>query len=279
MRKNLSFKHIGIAGLVVVNLLLFTGTGWALTWTYSYDPYNDATGGNIWEAYRMGYASDDQYLYFNMWVGLPISGASAEVTYGTTWLEPGDLYINVGGEHNAGTGDVYGLALTTHSGDMNNDPNDNSYPWSPVTQGHLYSDALFATGTYEGYPNAGPTGTPYDGGLDPFGHRNNYPTHIAGYGTDLGYQGPVTWTYLGYTDVDPSANTKNRPVYEVNARISLVDLGLQGGGTFELWWAAECGNDGAMIAGSVPTPEPGTLGLLSMGFLSLGGYVIRRKRS
>ncbi len=290
MTRKVNLKKIGIfAVLLMIHLGLFIENSWALSWTYSYDPYNDATGGNTWEVYRIGYAFDDQWLYFNIWTGYPTPTGYPNsqptpmglVTYGNTTLEPGDLYINVNGQHNTSTGTVYGLGLTDHSGDMTNDPNDNIYAWLPVQQGHLYSNAIFATGTYEAYPNAGITGTPYDGGLDPFGHGNNYPTFIAGYGTDLGpqTQNGVTWVSLGTRDVDPSTNRVNRTVYEVNTAISLASLGLQGGGSFEFWWAPECGNDAAMVAGQIPTPEPATLGLLTIGLIGLRRYVFRHKQA
>ena len=167
--------------------------------------------------------------------------------------------------------------MTTHAGDMNADisdshgaytsgDNDNDYSWAFVEQGHLYSDAMFSTGVYSAYNG---TKGDKDGGKDPFGSENNAPVHIAEFGADLGYQGELSWEkYDQYK-------------YEVNAVIRLIDLGIHGGETFELWWAMECGNDFAMIAGtapetSAPVPEPGTILLLGSGIFGMIGFVRKR---
>ena len=216
-----------------------------------------------------------------------------------TMINAGDLLINVGGSHNDGyvldaegnpqyaSGDVFGLALNTHEGDMNYDMlhtsssyssagKDDEYDWTKVESGHLYSDAFFSTGVYEAYKGAKGD---VDGGKDAFGDENNAPVHIAEFGADLGFQGEVRWEKLaGYTVVDENG-TKKKNVYEVNAVISLEALGLKGGETFEIWWAMECGNDFISISGVAPTfpvPEPGTIILLGLGILGLSG--IRQKR-
>jgi len=294
--KRVSTHPISLAVVTIMSILFVSGNALALDWTYSYDAYNDASYNWNYEIYRMGYAFDDDYLYFNMLTGMPEAGRGK--------VQSGDLYINVGGSHLGGydgsgydaayaSGTVFGLALTDHSGDMNADltpthsayksgNDDNSYAWSAVTQGHLYSNAFFSTGIYEGYE-----GTSYwkkamndDGGQDPFGGNNNAPAHIASYGDDLGFQGDVTWKYLGYTPVNEAGNVSMK-AYEVNAMISLDSLGIVGGESFELWWSMECGNDFAMIDGTMPdqpvaTPEPGTLLLVGSGLFA--GILFMRKR-
>ena len=263
-------KALKILSLLVTATCLFSANVLALNWTYVDDPTNDASGGDLYEVYRMGYAYDEEHLYFNMRTAFPQSGDDQGI-------EPGDLYINVGGSHNSGTGDVYGLALTDHEGDMNNDVadldwvktalDDDGYAWTAVEQGHLYSDAIFSTGLYENYNGADELSE--DGGNDPFGGGNNIPVHIAEFGGDLGEQDAVTWE---------EANG----LYEVNAVISLEDLGLRSGGRFELWWSMECGNELAMLSGDVvpkptATPEPGTLFLLGGGLFTLVGIIRKRK--
>jgi hypothetical protein len=282
--KNVHRNIISLVVFTVATLVMFTPNSQALDWTYVYDSYNDASGGDVYEVYRMGYAFDEEYLYFNMLTGFPQTGDGQGI-------EAGDLYINIGGSHNTGTGTVFGLGLTNHEGDMNNDVDylswvntahaDDGYDWDAVQAGYLYQDAVFSTGVNEGY--AGANEYAEDGGRDPFGSQNNIPTHIAEYEADLGFQGNVTWEDRGTIAINETG-TKFKHAYEVNAVISLEDLGVLGGESFELWWSMECGNELAMISGAVPeiptsaVPEPGTILLFGGGLLGLCG-LIRKRRS
>lgn len=290
-----TMKMLRRIGLVVVALFAIGGNSWALNWTYQYDSASDASGGSTYEVYRMGYAFDQGKLYVNILTGLPQTGSNN----GSMNIAPGDLFINVGGSLLDGytgsgvnakyaTGNVFGLALTNHAGDMNNDMYnstyylanaDNSYAWSAVTAGHLYSNAMFSTGTYEAYSGASGTA---DGGKDPFGGNNNAPAHIAQFGLDLGLQGAVTYNYVTNVAVN-AAGTVKKNAYEINAVIGLDALGIKGGEKIDLWWSMECGNDffhlDPVIAPAVTgTPEPGTLVLLGLGLLA-GVSLTRKVRS
>ena len=254
----------GAAPLTLM-VLAVVGTG-AAPYTWSLDATDDHTGPDDYAVYQLGWRIENDSLDVIIRTNFPETGVFGGTdSFGDPFFLPGDLYINLGGLHNANTGNVFGLGLTSHSGDPTFNPFDHGLPWSPVSQGNLYSDAVFATGTYEAYPFAGPTGTPYDGGPDIYGHGNNLPTLIAGYGADLGSQGPVSWTA-----------TAGQPwAYEVSASVNLTALGAGDGDDFELWWAMECGNDGIMAAGTVPpVPEPGSLAILAFG----AGVLIRRRR-
>ena len=266
-----------LASLIAVGASLFSvNSAQALTYTVGYDSPSDASGGNTWEIYSIGYASDGVNLYLSMNVGYQLSGIQngGDSYSGSTPLSPGDIYINKNGSHNAGTGTVYGLAVTTHSGDMTADPSDNALPWSPVVAGHLYSNAGFVTGTYEGYDGADQFSE--DGGNDPYGHANNIPTLIASYASDLGAQ-VLSLSLLNSgaaVQVNPNGTTRTN-VWNIAATIALSSLGLSGSDTFEVWWSPECGNDTYSVRGTVP--EPASLGLLVSGLLGASG-VLRRKR-
>ncbi|MBN2355301.1 PEP-CTERM sorting domain-containing protein [candidate division KSB1 bacterium] len=178
-------------------------------WQFSHDSTDDASGGYGYEAFRLATTFDAEYMFVELITDFPIRGLMSDYQ---GWLSPGDLYVNVGGSFIQKTGTTYGLALTSHSGDMNEyyDPYDYVYDWDSVQQGYLYKDVIFSTGTFEEY--LGSDQWFEDGGLDPFGRGNNIPVHIAQYGQDLGYQGPISWQ-LGV----PEPST-----------ISLISIGVTG---------------------------------------------------
>lgn len=249
-----------LAGLLAVTASL----GGPYVWTS--DPGNDASGGSAWEIYGMGYRFEDGNLDIAIKTNVPETARWGGTSYGSTWISPGDLYLNIGGSYAAGTGTSFGLGMTTHlNGDIDNDPNNNSLPWKYVYQGGLYKDAVFSTGTYEDYGNAGYySGTPWDG--DGSSHNNNYPALIADYSDGIGYQGDPVWNSVSGESYE----------YLLTASIDRGLLGLDEGDSFEVWWTTECGNDAVKVSGVAPAvPEPASLLLLSLGCAA----VIRRRKT
>lgn len=261
----MKLRSCGRATVGMVVLLLASTAAIAGPYTWTTDSYSDHTGPSDYSLHGIGYRIENGQLDVIIRGNYPNAVLTGPDSYdNNASISPGDLYINVGGSHNQGTGSVFGLGFTNHAGDMTADPNDNGLAWPSVATGYLYGGATFATGTNESYPYAGWSGTPYDGGDDPYGHDNNLPALIAGYTQNLGYQGPVSWTSISGQPWD----------YEISASMSLAAMDLYDT-SFELWWTMECGNDAVKASGCAPpVPEPATLAFLGFGAAAL----FRRRR-
>lgn len=242
-----------------------------LSWTITNDVLQDAAGGDPYEVYGMGTAISGNSLYV-------VVRTNFDVVNGTDneWdsysanvhFDPGDLYVNVGGTFQSGTGTEYGVATTTHG---NLSPQAYNAWGSPVTAGNLYTadtasgSPMFADGTYERYEYnyLGATASPPDGDGDL--RTNSYPTFIR-YGAEYGSD--VAAVLVESNSTDPW-------LYDLYYRIDLSALNPWNQ-TVQLFWTMECGNDGVQTF--VPfgeIPEPTTVALLLSG---AGVLAAKRRR-
>jgi len=234
-----------------------------LSWNITPDPTNDSAGGSNYQVFGVGHAISGNMLYVVVRTNFPEAGVSGGDSYAKpVTFSPGDLYINVGGTFQAGTGTEYGVASTSHGNVVTQ-----AYAtWgSPVIAGRLYNhnfvagSPMFADGTLERYQTDVPTFTPDDG--DGNNLVNSYPTLIR-FGGEIGDFSGVRWRSNG---PDPWA-------YDIYYKIDLTALGYTGQ-AIQLFWTMECGNDGGQHF--VPEiPEPTTMALLLTGV----GVVAARKR-
>jgi len=141
-------------------------------------------------------------------------------------------------------------------------PLQQAYPgqiWTSVTAGNLYSNAVFATGTYEQYQLAYPTYAPDDG--DGNNRKNSYPTLIKSGNLVAGDVSGVRYT---------NADAAKAWDYEIFYKVSLASLGLDPGKTVQAFWVMECGNDGVQaFATNQAIPEPSTVALITAGIAAL----------
>lgn len=262
------------AALTLAIMVLFTvGTANALsitnsdlaglTWTYSSDPTTDTAGSALCNTYGTGYSISNGYLYVVVLTNFPAGGTTAGDSYtSSTHLSPGDLYLNVGGTFQTGTGSVYGLATTTHANVVQQAYSGQT--WTSVTAGSLYSNAVFATGTYEQYQTGVSTYSPDDG--DGNNRVNSYPSLIKSGALVAGDVSGVR-----YVTADAAAAWD----YEIYYKVSLAALGLTGGETIQTFWTMECGNDGVQQSFTNPSvPEPATVALMAAGISALA---VRRR--
>ncbi|MCA9413742.1 MAG: PEP-CTERM sorting domain-containing protein, partial [Candidatus Omnitrophica bacterium] len=241
------------------------------------DPINDRSGGPDFETYGIGAKIVGTTLIVIVETNFPWTGVGPGVgtdSYGESIFSPGDLYINVGGKFQDGAGlfgentggTVYGIATTNH-GDVQDEDSPESpkkdtsgalpdpLAWTPVTVGSLYkvgdsSQRMFATGTYEGYSGT----VPGDGGTDPYGRGNNYPTLIR------------NGMLVTNTSTVAFATHATAPKYQYQYTVDVSYIGLTHG-EYQLFWAMECGNDGAEWNGEVP--EPSTVALVGAGVAAM----------
>lgn len=236
----------------------------ALTWNFQADPLNDHSGGSGFSVYGISCTVENGYLYVAVHTNFPKAGLSGSDSYGGNNLfNPGDLYINVGGTFQSGGGSAYGVATTSHGNNVTQ-----AYAaWgAPVTEGELYSPAgggpFFANGTWESYQANFPTHSPDDG--DGSLLTNSYPTMIR-YGQEVA--GDVSGVaYL--------ANVGDPWAYDIVYKVDVTAIGYTGVQDLQLFWAMECGNDGAEVIKEGEIPEPATMALLAAG---ISAMAVRRR--
>ncbi|MCG3199217.1 MAG: PEP-CTERM sorting domain-containing protein [Candidatus Omnitrophica bacterium] len=235
-----------------------------LSFTYTNDSLTDTAGSRTFQVFGMGTAIANGFLYVVIQTNFPQSGAMGNDSYtGTTHFSPGDLYLNVGGTFQNGGGSVYGVGTTNHANVVQQ-----AYmgeTWINVVAGSLYSNAGFATGTYEQYQRNNPSFDPNDG--DGNNRLNSYPTLLRSGNLVAGDVSGLRFRN----------NTTDAWDFDIFYKVSLAALGLIGGESIQAFWTMECGNDGVQqIIGNPVIPEPTTIGLLLAGVSALA---VRRRRT
>ncbi len=241
-----------------------------LNWSYTKDSDSDAASSATvsFETYGMGSAISNGFLYVVVQTNFPGDGALGSDSYtAVTHFSPGDLYLNVGGTFQSKTGSVYGVATTTHANVVQQ-----AYAgsWQTVQAGKLYTNASFATGTFEQYQLSHSNAIPDDG--DGSKRLNSYPSLMKSGTLAAGdVSGVLYRTVTGF-----------EWAYEVVYKVSLASLGLAGNSNdpeVQLFWVMECGNDGVehiVKSGGEPVvPEPSTIVLMMAG---LGAVIAKRRR-
>jgi hypothetical protein len=240
-----------------------------LTWKYTKDSESDAASSTTasFETYGMGSAISNGFLYVVVQTNFPEGGALGSDSYtAVTHFSPGDLYVNVGGTFQSKTGSVYGLATTSHANVVQQ-----AYAgaWQSVQAGKLYTNATFATGTFEQYQLSHSNSEPDDG--DGNKRLNSYPSLMRSGTLAAGDVSGVLFRTVTGADW----------AYEIVYKVSLASLGLAGNSSdpeVQLFWVMECGNDGVQHAvrsgGDPVVPEPSTVALLMAG---LGALIAKRR--
>lgn len=252
---------VGITAGSVYSIPITDAEIGALNWEFQADLTTDHSGGSGYSVYGMSCAMANGYLYVAVHTNFPQTGLVGSDSYSFNNLfDPGDLYINVGGSFQDGTGNPFGVATTSHG---NNVAHAYGSWGDPVVQGSLYTplgggNPFFANGTWEVYEASIGVVDPSDG--DGSILVNSYPTMIR-YGTEVATD-VAGMRYLP-NSLDPWA-------FDIFYKVDVNALNYDGSQEIQLFWAMECGNDGVQIIKAESAPEPNTLTMLAVaGFLGL----------
>jgi len=288
-------KVYSVAGAAILILALLTSTASGNPMQFTHDYYQSG-GWDIgdgsparFEIWEIGSRIYQGRLEFSIWMDLPKGGAWGEDSYEYptgVWehlLSPGDLWITIGSTNPFAAGATrHAIALTTHANvvpQKYHDANGNPDVWQPVTEGRLYKDAQFSTGTFEEYQqtmnNGGYWYSPDD--QDGDDTKNSYMCLIMDFGEEVTGHSSVTWTLEPYWGWDPELKDGEGDWYlvdswRVTGYVDLDQIGLSPWMSYSVFVSSECGNDGA--GHGHPVPEAAARPLLVLASL----LALRRRR-
>jgi len=264
--------------LFALTLLVGTATAGPVRFTLDYQEiggycYGDGSAA-IYEIWELGSRIRAGRLEFSILMDLPQTGATADDSYADdVLLTPGDLWITVGSRNPFASGMTrHAIALTTHDNVVQQAYTGEA--WPTVTQGDLYKNAQYATGTFETYQEFMVTNNYWYSPDDRDGDNqsNSYMTMIKGFDQEVAGQSEAVWTLEPYWYYDEVAQEwKLQDSWRVTGYVELSAIGLTPGTPYSLFTASECGNDGAVHASLVP--ESAATSLLFLGLLA-----VRRRR-
>ena len=237
----------------------------------------------IFETWEVGSRITQGRLEFSILTNLPPTGAYADDSYvDNTLISPGDLWITVGTRDPFDGGyPRHAIALTNRNDQDHPDDYDTNfggnvvrqkYPgevWPAVTQGRLYKDAEFSTGTFETYQqwmnSNGYWYTPDD--RDGDDTTNSYMSLIKDFREEVTGHSDAAWTFEPYWYWDDGlGDWALQDSWRITGYVDLDEIGLTPLTPYSLFVAPECGNDGAGHSSPVPEPAaflPALLGLIA----------------
>ncbi|MFW6158200.1 MAG: hypothetical protein ACOC8E_02445 [Planctomycetota bacterium] len=237
--------------------------------------YGDSSG-PVFEIWEIGARIEGDRLEFSIWTDLPEAGGHAEDSYAPDpLLTIGDLSITVGGRDPfSDESPRYAVALTTHDNVVQQ-----KYPgevWPLVTKGRLYTDPVFATGTFETYQQAMKDGGYWYAPDDRDGDdtTNSYMTLVKDFGGELTGHSGVTWTLEPYWNWDEEGGWYLQDAYRITGYVELGEIGLAPGMSYSVFISSECGNDAAYYT---IIPEPWMIALFGAGLGIVGLGASRRR--